>query len=335
MNGVEVHYEADIPVTINGRAADTRALQVGQLIAIEARPRAGGFVAHRIDILHAIEGPVTQVQPAQGLLHAMGQVVRVAAHTPIGGAAALESVRSGTLVQVSGLRNARGEVLASRLDLVSKLPEHSTFGAAAAVSRGGFELHGTRVAAAPEALRALRGGAEALVRGHWDGSALRAREVRLNPSLPFAGRVERVVVEGLIHDWRGAALRVGHYDVTLPGDTRITGVARNFVTDQRVLVTGRLGGDGRISAEGVEVERGLPDASRGSGPSSGTKGLAREERHGERGSGSREGREEMDRSGPSVERVDRSGPSVERVDRSGPSVERVDRSGSGGRSGPR
>ena len=347
VNGVEVHYDADTAVTTNSRAADTKALQVGQVVAIEAMPSARGLVARRIDILHAIEGPITEVQPTQGLLHAMGQVVRVPPRA-FGGEATLDRLRPGMLVQVSGLRNAGGEVLASRLDLAPDLAEHTTFGAAAVVSRGGFELHGTRVAATPPALRAIHGGTETLVRGHWDGSELRASEVRLDPSLPFIGRVMHVVVEGLVHDWRGGALRVGRYDVTLSSSTRITGVARDLATDQRVLVTGRLGVGGRITAEAVEVERGPPDASRGSGMSSRRKGAVREEHRGDGASGSREGRGELDRSGPSDQRVDRSGPriegadesgpSVERVERSGPSVERVDRSGSSvervDRSGP-
>lgn len=118
-------------------------------------------------------------------LRVMGQPVRLAA-----GARWLK-VAPGRSGQVSGLRDARGEVVASRIERAPGLREASAIGAVdRAGSLQGLKL-GTRVAPAREVL----------VRGQWTGRQLEVAQTRPDPSLPFAGRVQTAVIEG----WYNAA----------------------------------------------------------------------------------------------------------------------------------
>src|SRR5574342_750895 len=147
VNGLEIHYDDSTPVTTNGAASDAKQLAVGQVVAIEATPSARGLTARGIAVLHAVAGPITEVQPGQGLVRVMGQPVRVGDGTRIagaGGSPTMDGLRPGMVVQVSGLRNSRGEVVASRIAETRDLREHSAVGRVQKLSDRGFDLNGTR-----------------------------------------------------------------------------------------------------------------------------------------------------------------------------------------------
>ncbi|MGE5155712.1 MAG: hypothetical protein ACM3ST_17085, partial [Bdellovibrio bacteriovorus] len=61
VNGVEVHYWEDQPVTIYDRPGTPRDLRIGQVVAVEARVQAGRLVAGAIEVRHAVMGPIAAV----------------------------------------------------------------------------------------------------------------------------------------------------------------------------------------------------------------------------------------------------------------------------------
>ena len=75
VNGLEVHYEADTPVSENGRTAHVGNLAVGQFVSIDARASAGGLRASDIAIVHLIEGPLS-MRPGGGFA-VMGQPIEL------------------------------------------------------------------------------------------------------------------------------------------------------------------------------------------------------------------------------------------------------------------
>lgn len=248
VNGLEVHYDEATPVSMNGRAVNAAELAVGQVIAVEAQPGARGLSARSIAVLNALEGPITAI--GAGRLEVMGQPVRLApglAGPPAG-------LAPGVAVRVSGLRAADGTVLATHLSRAPAAGAASAIGDLAGTGER-RSLHGLPLSGAPAAERG-----EVLVRGDWDGQRLHVRELRRDPSAPFAGQVERLVVEGLVQGpLRDRTLRVGGFEAQISAATRFDdGAAAALSEGRRVRVAGRAEGARRLLAERVSVERGGP-----------------------------------------------------------------------------
>src|SRR5262245_1445801 len=306
VNGLEIHYDPGTPVTINGRSASAKQLAVGQVVAVEAQSAAGRLAARSIAVLRVLEGPVTRVDADAQTVFVMGQPVRVTGETA--GAAQkqqLAELGPGTTVQVSGYRNARGEIVASRLD-VTPLHEHSAIGRMTRRDPRTGQIGGLSVSLADARSQEER---DVLVSGRWDGARLRASAVVEDPSMRLLGRVERAVVESLVREpRRGDSLRVGEHEVRIRSNTRIQGGADALRIDQRVRVIGAPDRERGIAAERIEIPRPGGGAERRPGAGS-----------------ERSEKERTDSSGPGrPERIERDNSGSGRVER----PERSDRSGS-------
>lgn len=245
VNGMEVHFSKDVPVSENGVAASSAHLAIGQVVAVESFASKRGLEAGRISILNVYEGPLTSLPQASSPLRVMGQPVHLAQ-----GARVAEGLRPGEPVRVSGLRNAQGEVVASRIERAPGLKEASAIGSIDRTgSLQGLKLGG-RVAPTQEVL----------VRGQWSGRQLEVAQSRPDPSLPFAGRVHNVVVEGLVQGRQDQRLVVGGFNVTVGRDTVVIGEQPSrLALDQRVRVSGVLSGGRELRATRVELHSGRAD----------------------------------------------------------------------------
>ena len=333
VNGLEIHYEPGTLAEINGRPAATAQLALGQWVAVEALSADGRLAARNITMMRVLEGPVTRVDADTTTVFVMGQAVRVTGET-VTAAGPIADIAPGTTLQVSGFRNSRGEIVASRLDAGAPADEHSVIGRMAQRDAQSGDVEGLTIAL-PDARP--RGESEVLVRGRWDGERLRAVSVAEAPATRLLRGVDRVVIESLVREARrGDRMRVGEFDVRIDRSTRIERPADALQLDQHVRITGAPDRGG-IAAERIDVPRARP-VRPGGAERRPEAGVADQERspaerpeHSDPGSGS--GRSERpdrpDNSGPGkperVERPDKSGSGKpERIERS----ERSDRQGS-------
>ena len=119
VNGLEIHYDRDTPVRLDGRPATGTALAVGQIVDIEARLGTGGLRAQRLDVVHQLAGRIEQVDRSAGRIEVAGTPV----HLPAGGfGASIDRLNPGEPVLVSGLRLPDGSLQATRVDPVDRLP---------------------------------------------------------------------------------------------------------------------------------------------------------------------------------------------------------------------
>ncbi|WP_044874001.1 DUF5666 domain-containing protein [Pseudomonas sp. LFM046] len=253
VNGVEVHFDNNAPLSENGVPASTNQLAIGQVVAVEATKSPRGLEARSIAILHAYEGPITGVAEGTAPMRVMGQPVRLAA-----GARVTEGLRVGDAVRVSGLRNAIGDVVATRIERAPKLTQVSAIGA---VERGG-DLQGLALS------KSLSPSTEVLVRGTWDGKRLSVLQTRADPSIPFAGRVRNALVEGLVRAQKGDRIEIGGFTAHLDRETAFAGgKAAELAVDQRIRVSGVFDGGRTIRAHRIEFvrERAESTAHQGSG----------------------------------------------------------------------
>jgi len=266
VNGLEVHYDEATPVERNGLPAAPDRLALGQVLAIEAAENDGALHARRIAILEAVAGPVTRLDAAGGRLEVMGQTVRITGETRLAGFARLDELAVGVPLHVSGYRDGTDRVIASRVEVDRGMEGVSAIGFIAGTGSRRDAVGGVAVSLPTSAPSS---GSEVLVRGTWDGSRLHAASVQPDPTLPFLGRVHKVVLEGLVLERYGAGhLRISGFDVHYPTATGMAGGdIEQAKPGQRVRITGRLDAGRRLEAEHIQM---LPFGMGGQGVGHGT-----------------------------------------------------------------
>jgi hypothetical protein len=115
VDGLEVHLDKSVPVSVNDRTMTTGQLRVGQMVIIDAvGPLAtlnSVARAHAITVRYEVSGPIEAVDIRAGIIKVAGQVVRVPSTTWMAGRFGI-----GNWTSVSGLRQPDGTIVASRLD---------------------------------------------------------------------------------------------------------------------------------------------------------------------------------------------------------------------------
>ena len=254
VNGLEIHYDNATPVTVNGRRATARDLAPGQVLAVEVRSAGGQLAAQSIAIVRVLEGPVTRVDSAAATLYVMDQPVRVTEETVGLPRERLLELRPGATIEVSGYRNARGEVVASRVDLAPPRSGHSAVGLMRQNGARDAQMGSLQIALPGPRPSGMASESDVLVRGLWDGGALRAGSVTEDPSMQLLGRAERAVVESLVQEpRRGDRLRVGGLQVRVGRATRIDGTPAALQVGQSVRVTGVPGRGHAMAAERIAI----------------------------------------------------------------------------------
>ena len=112
VNGMEVHYKPNTPVTVDSRRADIHDLKVGQIVSLVALQNTkGDFYTRDISVHSVLTGPIEHIDTRSHTVQVLGQTVRT------------ESVSSklsvGDTVRVSGLRDGDNKVVAT---LIEKMP---------------------------------------------------------------------------------------------------------------------------------------------------------------------------------------------------------------------
>lgn len=111
VNGLEVAYDPATPVAVDGVLSRAEDLRVGNIAVIEAGGTGAALGARSIAVRHEVSGPVEAVEEQGRRLWVAGQAVAVSAGVR-GGATA----KAGDWIAVSGLRDAKGTIAATRID---------------------------------------------------------------------------------------------------------------------------------------------------------------------------------------------------------------------------
>jgi hypothetical protein len=257
INGIEIHYNSDTPVSIDGRSSTARDLAVGQIVAARALGTGHELVARNIAVMHAAVGPISNLNPAAGEMRVLDQAVHIEKYADL---SHVSSLKTGDWVQVSGHRLSNGAIVASRIETTPPQAQAKINGHVTQIDGHGFVVNGTRVQHDEKLLpTSISQGMEIQVTGHWDGVHLHARQIQIDPILNSIGNVEHLMIEGYIHALGEKELNVSNRIVTIDPNTQLTGTARDDLRlDQRVLISGKLGADQRISSERIEVRSLLP-----------------------------------------------------------------------------
>jgi len=273
VNGIEVHYDAATPVSVNGEPSSLDALAVGKVVSVRAVGSGSQARARSIDIVDSAVGTVSAVENAGALLEVQGQRVRIGPSTVLGGGLtrdALAAVQPGEAMRVSGLRAADGAIVATRVERAAPgVRPASSDAAEPGLAR--FVVEGYVTEVQPKAVRV--GATTFDVTPELGSQLARDRLVRISGRSEGASRiVER------------AEILTGPFDIRPQRILRVESRPSRDSGDRR----GGPGSDDRGDRSGPDLER---DRGRG--------GPDRPERPDRSGRGERPER---------VERIDRSGP---------------------------
>jgi hypothetical protein len=136
------HYEVSAAsIRVNGEVATEDDLELGQIVAVQARIDPNGArVADTVDFEANIRGPVQSVDAASGTMQALEQQISIGAETTIvtdsGGG--IDTLTIGDYVEVSGLLNAVGDLAATRVVQVSRSSELRIIGTVEQLNLGSF-----------------------------------------------------------------------------------------------------------------------------------------------------------------------------------------------------
>ncbi|HET6718575.1 MAG TPA: DUF5666 domain-containing protein [Rhodocyclaceae bacterium] len=238
VNGLEVHYDDNVPVSDNGQPTHARGLAVGQVVAVEAGSSPRGLEARRIAVLHALVGPVTRSLDQHGQLEVMGAKVALDPPQLQDQARAL---KAGDWVKVSGHPGAEHGVVASHIARIDAGGEASVSGRA--------DPEGRRVGAVAVD-RAASG--QLTVRGNWDGQRLMVRDSRPADGTVWSGRPAQVVIETRVSQRDGASIRTGRADVDAVLAERRGRDADALSEGTLLRVTARLDADGKLRPLRIE-----------------------------------------------------------------------------------
>ena len=120
MNGV-LYQTGSTTVTTNGRPGSFSDLERGQIVVLEGTIEVEGprGTANRVDYEATVLGPVENIDAGLGQLIVMGQTVLTNTDTIFHSSidpSSFAGLTVGTNTQVSGFRNANGDIVATRVD---------------------------------------------------------------------------------------------------------------------------------------------------------------------------------------------------------------------------
>ncbi len=112
VNGLEIGYDAAARVDIDGIYLPVTELRVGQVVSLLADNGRGVMMATDIMMRHAVSGPIDDVDNGGINLVVAGQTVLLGVASP-----GADQLRPGQWLEVSGLRDPAGYIVAARADL--------------------------------------------------------------------------------------------------------------------------------------------------------------------------------------------------------------------------
>jgi len=245
VNGYEVEYQADLPISLKGQTVTPDALRVGQVVAIEATGEGERLTARNISVRHEVAGPIEWVDRDAGRAGVLGQTVEIPNEVIVDDASrtiSIDDLKVGDRIDVSGLRRGDGVIAASRVDKVRQDSPALIRGTVSAVDDKGFVVNGVRVES-PVNARAFKVAVNQPVEviGVPVSGRLGARKIHSVSARPFGGRIKRLSVEGYARQPRGAGLTIGRLRLN-----RLQ-TGSQIKTGDHVIVDGALDRQGRLS----------------------------------------------------------------------------------------
>jgi len=251
VNGLKLQYNIGTAVESDGRPAALTDLRVGQVIeAVARRNSRGGLQLERLEIRHAVTGPISEIDHNGERLVVLGQTVRVNLAGDKKQKAAFAALNVGDVVRVSGLRLEDGVIIASRLDQSNEDSRMLIRGPVSSMLDGSITIGSLDINLEGAALAdTLAAGGRAFVSGRMFDNTFAADVVIAKDALPFGNTVSHVSLEGYVPKAADPLLDIQGVPVSgieLPSDVK---------AGDRIIITGQISASGGIIVREIERAR--------------------------------------------------------------------------------
>ena len=257
VNGLEVHYNAKTPVKINGKPAQAKNLELGQIVVVFTRQKTGDqtLQAGLIVILNALRGPITEVGPKPNQIKILNIPVTLDLATP----QTTRKLQKGDFVAVSGHWKIDGSVRATHLRFVDNDNRVQVVGLVSKAQGDQMTVSGVTVNTRQSNIKATAAsGRTVVVFGTRQGNTIIADKVKINPLTPFGKKAARLALEGYIQEVHadGSFRMLGTTQVTPNAQTQFTGLSRTDIkVGQLVQVDGPVEPNQRLIPGKVRLVR--------------------------------------------------------------------------------
>ena len=243
VNGVEAHFDSNTQVDVDGMSSSIDKLNIGELVAIDAKGQGAEVSAQRISVVHAVVGRVDEVNTTKHQLSVLGQQIELSAITQ-----GANTLKVGQKVAISGFVDANGNIRAMRIDQVADNTLSLITGTLVNGKISGIPVNVSS---------SHQGTANVQAIGNWDGKTLTAIDVKQNV-------MDRVMRAGYAFNAQGVVYQSGNtqalYTIGKPvyinSNTKVYGDKN--LPNAVVIVRGQVDKYGHAMAKDVEyrpVER--------------------------------------------------------------------------------
>lgn len=259
VNGIEFSTTGST-ITVDGASASESQLKIGQMVEVRGtiNSSAGTGTATSIAANDQYEGPVQSIDLPGLTFTLLGNVVRVNGATVFDNSFATPSLAGlavGQWVEVNGLRNSAGEVVATRIEPRAANGEIELNGTISSLDTTArtFRLGNSSVnyASALTVTGTLANGACAEVKGTtFSGTALTATRVEVKSCTLAASNNDNGEIEGYVTRFASAAdFDVGNQKATTTASTSyVGGAATDLALNKRIEVEGTFNASGVLVA---------------------------------------------------------------------------------------
>jgi uncharacterized protein DUF5666 len=232
VNGHEIYYDDDLPLTYRGDAVGTENFALGQVVAIVADKTNDDWRARAARIVEEVIGPMEVT--ADGASVAILKQKILFTEETIYANGARETITPGSMIAVSGFRTAEDAILATRIEPVGPKAELFVRGPVTNLSGSSFSIYGLNVHY--EGLSPSEGGIVA-ISGAIVDAQFTAQEVRKDSA--FEGyNIDDISYQGVVDvSSQGANLRVGEFSTGAFSSAAAVGDGR---APTLVVLEGRL-----------------------------------------------------------------------------------------------
>lgn len=237
VNGLEVHYDQQTSVDVDGQPSSINALNVGHLVAIQSINKGNQLKAQRISVSHILVGKVEKINAATNTLRIMGKTIIVSPNT-ISNA----DVKLYQTVKVSGLAAENNSIHALRIDSASPNTPSSIAGLVDATG----SINGIRISSTSK----ISPKSNIVVSGNWDGRTLHANRIKESEMQQILKGAEDLVIQGITPVLRTRQFNLQNQLISLDANTKISGVASD--KNQVIIMRGRMDSTGKITARSIE-----------------------------------------------------------------------------------
>jgi hypothetical protein len=250
VNGLKLDFDHTTKVVTDGKPTTLEALRVGQIVQGVARNANGKLDLDTLEIQHVVTGPISAIDHSGETITVLGQRVRLNLAGNKEDIGAFRTLQVGDHVAVSGLRQADGLIVATRVDETRGEERIMLRGIAAAVTTSSVrigDLDIPLVAGSP----APRTGERVFVAGRMINGVFTPAMMTTSGPLAFGQDVRDVSLEAY------APTSAGSAGPLVIGGLSVNGAALPAGTNagDRIIVTGQVAGPDSITATSISSVR--------------------------------------------------------------------------------